>query len=227
MKVLVACEFSQVVTKAFRERGHEAYSCDLLPTEGNPDWHIQGDVLQLLGSWWDLMIAHPPCTYLAISGIGWMSHPDDRDLPMDKRRPHPLYPNRRADQQKALDFVLALANAPINKICIENPIGQLSTLWRKPDQIIQPYMFGDEASKPTCLWLKNLPPLRYGEEVQMAFGENKPPQTKVVGRGEFVTTSKGKSGAKWNWWLSPGKDRWRIRSKTFQGIAKAMADQWG
>ena len=226
MKVLIACEFSGIVRDAFARRGHDAWSCDLLPTESSGN-HIQDDVLRHLNKGWDLMIAHPPCTYLAISGIGWMSHPDDKHLPADKRRPHPRYPNRKQDQEKALHFVLDLVSAPIDRLCIENPVGQLSSLWRKPDQIIQPYYFGDTASKPTCFWLKNLPLLRYGTDVQMALGESTPPQTEIVDKGEFAVTSKGKAGAKWNWWLPPSKDRWRIRSRTFPGIAAAMAEQWG
>lgn len=214
LKVLVACEESQAVTKAFRERGHEAYSCDIEPCSGgHPEWHIQGDALKILGDGWDLLIAHPPCTFLAVSGSAWLNSP--------------LYPNRRDDQAKGAKFFMEFVNAPINRIAVENPICVMSTLYRKPDQIIQPWMFGDEASKPTCLWLKNLPKLRYGKEVQIALGETIPPQTNVVGKGEFVTSSTGRRGAKWNWWLPPGPERAKIRSKTFTGIARAMADQWG
>jgi hypothetical protein len=213
MRVLVACEESQVVCKAFRALGHEAYSCDVIDCSGgHPEWHIKDDVLKHLNDGWDLMIAHPPCTFLAVSGSAWLNSP--------------LYPNRRNDQRLGFEFFMNLATAPIRHIAVENPVCVVSSMWRKPDQIIQPYMFGDEASKPTCLWLKNLPKLRYGEETQMAFGEQKPPQSKVVGKGEFVTSSSGRRGAKWNWWLPPGPERQKIRSKTFQGIANAMATQW-
>jgi len=140
MKVLIACEFSQIVTKAFRDRGHEAYSCDLLPTEGNPDWHIQGDVRLYLTDNWDMMIAFPPCTDLAVSGARW-------------------FEDKKQAQWDALLFVALLMTAPIEKIAIENPVSVISTRLRKPDQIIQPYYFGIPESKTTCLWLKNLPPL--------------------------------------------------------------------
>ena len=144
MKVLIACEFSGIVREAFRAKGHDAWSCDFLPTEieGN---HIQGDVLEVLDKGWDLMIAHPPCTYLATSGSRWL---------YDKR-----YPNRRGDQKKAIEFFMALINADIYQVAVENPVGIMSTVYRKPDQIIHPYYFGDEAQKATCLWLKNLHPL--------------------------------------------------------------------
>jgi len=145
MRVLIACEFSATVRDAFRARGHDAWSCDLLPCEGDPAWHIQGDALAAAhGQQWDLMVAHPPCTYLASSGLHW-----------NKRRPE-----RAAQTEDALAFVLALASVPIPRIAIENPIGCLSTRWRKPDWIVQPHQFGHDASKATCLWLKRLPPLR-------------------------------------------------------------------
>ncbi len=213
MKVLVACEFSQVVCKAFRDRGHEAYSCDLLPTEGNPEWHIQGDVLKHLDDGWDLMIAHPPCTYLASSGSRWL---------YDKR-----YPNRKNDQTKAINFFMGLFNAPINKVAVENPVGIISSVFRKPDQIIEPYYFGDEAQKATCLWLKNLPKLRYGKEVQIALGEIKPPQSEIVDKGEMHITKSGKVIPKWYSLLAVNKERQKLRSVTFNGIAQAMATQWG
>ena len=157
MKVLIACEESQAVCIEFRKLGHEAYSCDILPCSGgHPEWHIQGDVLEQLDKGWDLMIAHPPCTFLSGSSVQWLSHPEDNDLEFEKRRPHPKYPNRRQDMIDSIEFVKKLYNSPINHIAIENPVGLLSSRWRKPDQIIQPYMFGDEATKTTCLWLKNL-----------------------------------------------------------------------
>ncbi len=194
MRVLVACEFSGVVRRAFRDRGHDAWSCDLLPAEDNSRHHYQCDVREVLCEGWDQMIAHPPCTDLAVSGA---KH----------------FAAKRADgrQQTALDFVQCLLDAPISCICLENPVSIISSVIRKPDQIIQPWMFGHEATKTTCLWLKNLPPLK---------------PTQVVGRGERHVTKGGKSLPKW-YNLPPSADRWKIRSTTFQGVADAMADQWG
>jgi hypothetical protein len=181
MKVLVACEFSGIVRDAFRQRGHSAMSCDLLPTE-RPGPHRIGDVLEILDQGWDLMIAHPPCTYLAVSGARW-------------------WKDRLREQVKALDFVWDLMSAPIPRIALENPIGKISTIIRKPDQIIQPWQFGRGETKATCLWLKGLPLLH---------------STHVVsGRVHRVHR------------ISPGPDRWRERSRTFMGIAEAMAEQWG
>lgn len=191
MRILVACEESQVVTIALREKGHEAYSCDILPCSGgHPEWHIQDDVLNHLDDNWDMLIAFPPCTHLAVSGARYFE---------EKRKD--------GRQQQGIDFFMELANAPIDKIAIENPVGIMSTVWRKPNQIIQPWMFGDDASKKTCLWLKNLPILlpthsswkkRYSN--QTPSGQNK---------------------------LGPSPDRAKLRSKTFPGIARAMANQWG
>lgn len=183
MRVLVACEFSGIVTNAFRLRGHEAYSCDLLPTEGHSAWHLQSDVLDIVGAPdWDLMIAFPPCTHLAVSGARW-------------------FKDKQQEQREAIDFVSALMFAPVPRIAIENPIGVISTRIRKPDQIIQPWMFGHGETKATCLWLKNLPKLQ--------------PTDIVEGRQPRVHHA------------SPGPDRWKERSRTLQGIADAMADQWG
>ena len=181
MRVLVACEFSQTVTKAFRERGHEAYSCDVLPTEGKPGWHIQDDVLSHLNDGWDLMIAHPPCTHLAVSGARW-------------------FKNKTVEQLEALEFVRQLLSAPIPKIALENPVSIISTRIRKPDQIIQPWQFGHGETKATCLWLKNLPLLK---------------PTQIV---------EGREGKVWK--LPPSENRWRERSRTYPGIANAMAEQW-
>ena len=180
MKVLVACEFSGIVREAFRKRGHDAWSCDLLPTE-TPGQHIQGDVLKTLGDGWNLMIAHPPCTHLSVSGARWFA-------------------NKQKEQVDARRFFMALVNAPIEKICIENPIGIMSTCYRKPEQIIQPWQFGHGETKATCLWLKNLPLLK--------------PTNIVSGRENRI------------WKEPPSKDRWKKRSRTFQGIADAMATQW-
>lgn len=229
--VLIACEESQTVCKAFRKLGYNAYSCDILPCSGgHPEWHLHCDVLGVirdkkgtlqngeefvLDGEWDLMIAHPPCTYLSVSGARWYYHPDDKDLPIDQRRPHPNFPTRAQDRKDAIEFFLALANADIPRIAIENPVGIMSKLFRKPNQIVQPYWFGDEATKTTCLWLKNLPDLT---------------PTKIVGKGERVVLSSGKSLPKWysdsfNTKISTEMRR-TLRSKTFQGFADAMAVQW-
>jgi len=260
MKILVACEESQVVTSAFRALGHEAYSCDILPCSGgHPEWHIQGDCLIVAGAWkrvvfadeciyeewdndmempicpecgieyadcncpgpmqddiyeyteingelyarlidrehWDMMIAHPPCTYLSVSGLHW-----------NKRNPE-----RAKKTEKALDFVKSLMNAPIEKIAIENPVSCISSRIRKPEQIIQPYEFGDDASKKTCLWLKNLPKLKPTEYF--------PPRI-VNGKerwGNQCDSGQNK--------LGPSPERARLRSKTYEGIAVAIAEQWG
>ena len=191
MKVLIACEYSGVVRDAFIKRGHDAWSCDLLPTDSSGP-HIQGDVLEILNQDWDLMIAHPPCTHLAVSGARW-------------------FKNKQVEQKEALDFVKALLNAPINKIALENPISIISTEVRQPDQIVQPWMFGHEMTKSTCLWLKNLPLLV---------------PTNIVGKGKKHITKSGKSIPEW-YNLPETKDRWKKRSKTFEGFAKAMAEQWG
>jgi hypothetical protein len=213
-RILIACEESQTITKTFRGAGHEAFSCDLLPCSGgHPEWHIHGDVTPHLKEDWDLMIAHPECTYLTVTGNKWFYHPDDKDMPVEERRPHPRFPNRREQREDAFDFFMLLANAPIDKIAIENPVGIVSTRWRKPDQIIQPYEFGDPHAKKTCLWLKNLPKLE---------------PTNIV-EPEYITYKSGKRMAKWyaDAVKLPEAERKRLRSKTFQGIADAMVDQWG
>lgn len=196
MKVLVACEYSGTVRDAFIKRGHEAMSCDILETR-QPGPHHLGDVREILNQDWDMMIAFPPCTDLAVSGARHFAA-------------------KIADgrQQRALDFVKLLLEAPIPKICLENPVGIISTHIRKPDQIIQPWMFGHEAQKTTCLWLKNLPPLK---------------ATKIVGKGEFTVFKSGKRHPKWYAEIpSTGKPENALkRGKTFQGIADAMAEQWG
>jgi hypothetical protein len=217
LKVLVACEESQAITKEFRKLGHEAFSCDLLPCSGgHPEWHIQGDVFTIIDQGWDLMIAHPPCTYLTGSAVQWLSHPEDKHLPFEDRRPNPKYPNRRKDMLDSVEFVKALYNCNIPKVAIENPVGLLSSRWRKPDQIVQPYHFGDEATKTTCLWLKGLPQLQH---------------TDVVGKGERVVFNSGKSHPKWYAEaLAKAKtkaERQTLRSKTFPGMARAIAEQWG
>lgn len=208
MNVLIACEESQEVTKAFRERGHNAFSCDIIPCSGgHPEWHIQDDVLPILSGshdpiyrrWdfitqdgnvhelplmWDMIIAFPPCTHLAVSGARHFE---------EKRKD--------GRQQQAIDFFLEFTKAGCSKIAIENPVGIMSTHYRKPDQIIQPWMFGHGETKATCLWLQNLPKLE--------------PTNIVKGREQRI------------WRMAPGPERAKARSKTFQGIAKAMAEQWG
>ena len=181
MRVLVACEFSGAVREAFRARGHDAWSCDLLPTEV-PGQHIVGDVLEVLGDGWDLMVAHPPCTHLAVSGARW-------------------WKDKQQEQADALEFVRALMAAPIDRIALENPISKISSAIRKPDQIVQPWQFGHGETKATCLWLKGLPKLQ--------------PMDVVEGREPKVHH------------MAPGPNRWRERSRTYAGIAKAMAQQWG
>lgn len=216
-RILIACEESQATTKAFRKLGHEAFSCDLLPCSGgHPEWHYQCDVFEVINQGWDLMVSHPPCTFLAGSGAQWLSNPEDKALPFEERRPHPKYPNRRQDMLDSVGFVKALYNADIKHIAIENPVGLLSSRWRKPDQIVQPYMFGDEATKTTCLWLKNLPLLL---------------PTNIVGKGERTVFASGKSHPKWyadalkN--AKTKEERQTLRSKTFEGMAQAFAEQWG
>jgi len=181
VRVLVACEYSGTVRDAFIARGHDAMSCDLLPTE-KPGPHYQGDVFDIIGDGWDLMIAHPPCTHLAVSGARW-------------------WKDKLNEQAEALWFVAQLMGAPIPRIAIENPISKISTAIRKPDQIVQPWQFGHGETKATCLWLNGLPKLV---------------PTKVV-PGREARIHK----------MSPGPDRWKERSRTYQGIADAMASQWG
>lgn len=192
MKILIACEYSGTVRDAFAVLGHDVTSCDLLPTE-RPGQHYCGDVRDILGNDWDLVIAFPPCTDLCVSGA---KH----------------FAAKRADgrQQASIEFFMLFANCKAPRVAIENPIGIMSSQWRKPDQIINPFQFGHEARKPTCLWLKNLPKLT---------------PTKEVGQGEFHVTKGGNKLPKW-YNLPPSKDRWKIRSATFQGIADAMAQQW-
>lgn len=192
-RVLVACEYSGIVRDAFIALGHEATSCDLLPTD-SPGPHHQGDVRDILDDGWDLMIAHPPCTYLASSGLHW-----------NKRRPE-----RAAFTEDALGFVRLLLEAPIPRIALENPIGCISSRIRKPEQIIQPWQFGHDASKATCLWLKGLPLLRATNELP---GGRKARRANQTSSGQNC--------------LPPSADRWKIRSTTYKGIADAMASQWG
>lgn len=196
MNVLVACEYSGTVRDAFIARGHEAMSCDLLPTE-RPGPHYLGNVYDILDWGWDLMIAHPPCTYLASSGLHW----NKKD------------PKRAKQTEYALEFVNDLLNAPIPHIALENPVGRIGTAIRKADQYIHPYMFGHDASKKTGLWLKNLPELEPTRIVAPRYCDGKPRWGNQTDSGQNK--------------LGPSEDRWKIRSTTYPGIARAMADQWG
>lgn len=182
MNVLVACEFSGTVRRAFRHHGHRAWSCDILPAEDGSEYHRQCDVREILDEGWDLMIAHPPCTHLAVSGARWFGE-------------------KLVEQAEAVEFVRTLLNAPIDRIALENPVSVISSRLRQPSQIIHPWQYGHGETKTTCLWLKNLPPLQ--------------PTNIVEGRETRIHR------------MPPGPDRWRERSITYQGIAAAMADQWG
>lgn len=220
MKVLVACEESQRVCIAFREKGCEAYSCDIQECSGGrPEWHILGDVLPILNgntkfitqdgtpheisSKWDMIIAHPPCTYLTVTGNRWFN----------KEKYGEKAIKRHKDREEATCFFLEIANADCDKIAIENPIGIMSTVWEKPTQIIQPFMFGEPFEKKTCLWLKNLPNLK---------------PTKIVTPPERIKFNSGKTMPEWyaKLWALPKEEREKERSKTFIGIAHAMAEQW-
>lgn len=181
MKILIACESSGTVREAFSKLGHDAWSCDILETE-IPGNHLQCDVREILGDGWDMMIAHPPCTHLAVSGARW-------------------FKDKKVEQAEALEFVWLLLNAPIHRIALENPISIISSHIRKPDQIIQPWQYGHGETKATCLWLQNLPKLQ--------------PTNIVEAREQRI------------WKMPPGENRWKERSRTFEGIAQAMANQWG
>lgn len=204
MKILVACEESQAVTIELRELGHEAYSCDLVECSGgHPEWHLQQDVTELLSIKWDMILAFPPCTYLTVTGNRWFNVEKYGDKAI----------KRMKDREEAIEFFMMFANADCERIAIENPIGIMSTVWRKPDQIIQPYEFGDSFEKKTCLWLKGLPKLLPTNIV------DPPPRTQF------------KSGKTMPTWYAeafrlPKEERAKIRSKTFPGIAKSMAEQW-
>jgi hypothetical protein len=220
MRILIACEFSGTVRDAFIVRGHDAMSCDLLPTE-KPGPHYQGDVCDVLGDGWDMMIAHPPCTYLAASGLHW------------NRRT----PGRQQKTEEALQFVRLLLSAPIERIALENPVGAISSRIRPADQIIHPSSFGADASKATCLWLKNLPQLRptrqqmpqeygckCGHRFPLSLGKYGCPNCDGEhGAAKPIFANQTASGQNR---LSPSADRWKERSRTFQGIADAMAEQW-
>ena len=234
MNIIIACEESQAICKAFRERGHNAYSCDLFECSGgHPEWHFNMDVLKVIpehggllqtgeeyflpeGEEWDLMIAHPPCTYLSVSGARWLYHPDDAHLPIEQRREHPHHIGRRKMKEEAIEFFMEFTKTNIKHWAIENPVGCMNTIYRTPDQIVQPFWFGDPASKKTCLWTHNLPPLI---------------PTNMVEEGPRVVLSSGRSLPKWysdsfNTKIST-EERRKLRSKTFPGFAEAVAEQWG
>ena len=194
MKVLIACEYSGIVRDAFAAKGHDAWSCDILPTE-SPGNHFQGDILEHLDKGWDLMIAHPPCTHLAVSGARWFT---------EGKKPWSL-------QEDALDFVRKLLDAPIDKIALENPVSVISTKIKKPNQIIQPFEYGHDVTKRTCLWLKNLPNLK---------------PTKIVKPDIVLVNGKKMSRMHYESFKLPSKERSKVRSKFYTGIANAMADQW-
>lgn len=219
MNILLACEESQRECVAFREKGYNAFSCDILPCSGgHPEWHICGDVLPLLNGncefvtmdgishridgKWDLIIAHPPCTYLTLAGNKWFK-PEFSDR----------FPDRKKQRKEAVDFFMAIANADCDKIAIENPVGVMSSQWRKPDQYIEPYMFGDPEKKKTGLWLKGLPLLK---------------PTNIV-EPVIIHCKSGANEPRWHMQTMhlPKAERSRVRSQTFIGIAKAMAEQWG
>ena len=204
MKVLVACEESQAVTKELRRLGHEAYSCDIVECSGgHPEWHLRQDVTPLLREPWDMIIAHPPCTYLTVTGNRWFN--------VDRYGEKAI--QRYEDRRDAVEFFMLFANADCPRIAIENPIGHMSTAYRKPDQIIHPYMFGDPARKATCLWLKGLEPLK---------------PTNIV--EPVIVEYKNGKGTDNPWHMEtmslPPAERAKARSKTFPGIARAMAEQW-
>jgi site-specific DNA-cytosine methylase len=196
MKILIACEQSGIVREAFAKRGHDAWSCDLLPTE-IPGQHYQGYLEDFIGSGkdWDMIIAFPPCTHLAVSGARW-------------------FKDKKEEQEQAIFFFMMIANRDCPRIAIENPVGIMSTQWRKPDQIIQPWMFGDPFQKTTCLWLKGLPKLQ---------------STDIVDKGEMYVAKSGKTMPKWyaDAFRLSADERSKLRSRTFQGIADAIAEQWG
>ena len=199
MRVLIACEFSGIVRDAFLAKGHDAMSCDLLPTE-SPGPHYQGDVFDIIGDGWDMMIAHPPCTHLALSGAAW-------------------FEGKRKDgrQAEAISLFMRMANAPIPRIAIENPANIMGRIWRKRDQVIQPYRFGDPYQKTTWLWLKGLPKLKATHSEAPLFSE-------TLDKGEMVTFASGRRMPKW---YAESRGDGHLRSMTFPGIARAMADQWG
>lgn len=218
VRILIGCEKSGVVRDAFLARGYDAWSCDIEPTQ-RPGPHIQGDILRVMHWGWDAAIFHPECTKLTVAAAWCFYHPDDKHLPYEMRRPHPDYPDRRQEQDDAAAFFMACINAPIPLIAVENSVGVMSTRYRKPDQIIQPYEFGHDASKKTCLWLKGLPKLPIDPEARFP--------------GRWVDLN----GKRYERWanqtdsgqnrLTPSDDRSAKRAETYPNIADAMAINWG
>lgn len=213
-KALVACEYSRTLANRLERIGFYTVSCDILDadTEG---LHYKGDVFDILDDGWDLMVAHPPCTYLSVSGNAWLYHPDDKHLPKNERRDHPNHPKRREKAKEAAEFAKSLYDANIKYVAIENPVSRLATLWRKSDQTVQPYQFGDDAEKATSYWLKNLPRLE---------------PTKIITPTKHTTKS-GKTYSTW-WWEtcklpSHNGARAHARNKSFPGISDAITNQWG
>ena len=209
MRILIGCEESQIVCKAFRERGHEAYSCDIQPPSGgHPEWHIQEDCLKVIyREHWDMLIAFPPCTYFANAGLHYLK----------------TKPERKEQLQQMFDLTLKIWNAPAQFIAIENPIGWLNTNWMKPTQIIQPYYFGEPELKTTCLWLKNLPALEYSHQDDLF--AKKTATERPEPNGYCIRKSGKNASKKYNYYWRQGKSA-KQRSKTFEGIAKQMAKQW-
>ena len=203
MKILIACEYSNTVAKEFRLLGHDVTSCDLLPNDESQDNHYQGDVFDIINDGWDMMIAFPPCTHLAVSGAAW-------------------FEQKRKDgrQQEGIDFFMAFTKTNIPKVCIENPVGIMSKIYKKPSQIIQPYYFGDESQKTTCLWLTGLPKLFHAKQVDL-FND----KITHVGKGVIKTAPSGRSYPEWCW--NTGAGTGHIRSLFYPGVAKAMSEQWG
>lgn len=211
MRVLVACEESQAVTIELRKLGHEAYSCDIIPCSGgHPEWHLQVDALELLKMKWDMIIAFPPCTYLTVAGNAYFNVERYGDKALE----------RIEKSKEAAEFFMQFANADCDKIAIENPVGRMNTLYRKPDQIIHPYHFGHPVSKKTCLWLKGLPVLSHTDEVEPEIIHSKGKSGGYSGPSWYVTDENGKILS----WKDPRTAK--ARSKTYSGIAKAMAEQW-
>jgi len=210
MKVLVACEESQTITAKYRAKGIEAWSCDLKPAKINSDWHYQCDVFEIINLGWDLMIAHPPCTRLTVTANKWHK-PEFADR----------FPNIQEERKEAIKFFMKIANANINRIAIENPIGIMSSIYRKPDQIIQPYYFGDTERKATCLWLKFLPKLKHTKQDNLF-------EQKTHVKPEIIYHKSGRTDSKFHFEsLKLPKDlRSEVRSKTFEGIANAIVEQW-
>lgn len=215
MRALVACEFSAIVRDAFRARGHDAWSCDLRETDGDPEYHIRCNVIDILDDGWDLMIAHPPCVYLTVSAE-WAY----KDHQTKKIKPGTLIgKDRRQAREQAVKFFMDLANAPIERIAIENPIGVMSTRWRDPDQFIQPYEYGENAGKRTCLWLKNLPRLKPTALYSPRLALSKDGRSYALRWGNQTDSGQNR--------FPPSENRGKLRSATYKGWAHAMAEQWG